>query len=91
MSIESGRWIGKQAVKHRMMEPLIEKQLAGEVLSYGLSSYGYGRRVSNEFKSFNRVNSATIDCKQFDEEIVRFGRDRLGDRSAGFVSAVVFR
>jgi dCTP deaminase len=37
------------------------------VISYGLSSYGYDLRVSNEFKIFTNVNSAIIDPKNFDE------------------------
>lgn len=91
MSIESDRWIGAQAAIHRMMEPYCEEQIAGEVQSYGLPSYGYDRRVANEFKRFTCVNSAIIDPKQFDKEIVRFGRGRFGDRSAGFVRAGAFR
>jgi dCTP deaminase len=37
------------------------------VISYGLSSYGYDLRVSDEFKIFTNVNSAIIDPKAFDE------------------------
>jgi dCTP deaminase len=37
------------------------------VISYGLSSYGYDLRVSDEFKIFTNVNSAIIDPKTFDE------------------------
>jgi dCTP deaminase len=67
MSIKSDRWIKKQAVKHRMIEPFSEKQFAGGVISYGLSSYGYDLRVSNEFKIFTNVNNAIIDPRQCDE------------------------
>jgi dCTP deaminase len=45
MSIQSDRWIREQAIKHRMIEPFSEKQVAGGVISYGLSSYGYDLRV----------------------------------------------
>lgn len=90
MSIESDRWILEQAVNNRMIAPFSEKQDAGGVLSFGLSSYGYDRRVWSEFKSFTCVNSAILGPKQFDEEIVRFGRGGFGDRSAGFVCAGVF-
>ena len=34
------------------------------VLSYGLSSYGYDARVSGHF-NFTNVNSATVDPKKF--------------------------
>jgi dCTP deaminase len=49
-----------------MIEPFCEKQVASDVISYGLSSYGYDLRVSNEFKIFTNVNSAIIDPKAFD-------------------------
>jgi len=67
MSIQSDRWIREQALKHRMIEPFSEKQVASGVISYGLSSYGYDLRVSDEFKIFTNVNSAIIDPKNFDE------------------------
>ncbi|HLI04823.1 MAG TPA: dCTP deaminase [Terracidiphilus sp.] len=67
MSIQSDRWIREQALKHGMIEPFSEKQVAGGVISYGLSSYGYDLRVSDEFKIFTNVNSAIIDPKAFDE------------------------
>ncbi len=67
MSIQSDRWIREQAIKHRMIEPFSEKQVNEGVISYGLSSYGYDLRVSDEFKIFTNVNSAIIDPKAFDE------------------------
>ena len=67
MSIGSDRWIREQALNHRMIEPFSEKQVASGVISYGLSSYGYDLRVSDEFKIFTNVNSAIIDPKAFDE------------------------
>jgi len=67
MSIQSDRWICEQATKHGMIEPFSEKQVASSVISYGLSSYGYDLRVSDEFKVFTNVNSAIIDAKAFDE------------------------
>ena len=67
MSIQSDRWIREQALNHRMIEPFSEKQVREGVISYGLSSYGYDLRVSDEFKIFTNVNSAIIDPKAFDE------------------------
>ena len=67
MSIKSDRWIREQAEQHRMIEPFSETQVASGAISYGLSSYGYDLRVSNEFKIFTNVNSAIIDPKAFDE------------------------
>ena len=67
MSIQSDRWIREQVVKHGMIEPFSETQVSRNVISYGLSSYGYDLRVSDEFKIFTNVNSAIIDPKEFDE------------------------
>jgi len=67
MSIQSDRWIREQALQHGMIEPFSEKQVREGVISYGLSSYGYDLRVSDEFKIFTNVNSAIIDPKAFDE------------------------
>src|ERR1700743_902264 len=67
MAINSDRWIRQQAVEHNMIAPFSEKQVREGVISYGLSSYGYDLRVSDEFKIFTNVNSAIIDPKKFDE------------------------
>ena len=58
---------GNRRCKHKMIEPFSEKQVREGVISYGLSSYGYDLRVSDEFKIFTNVNSAIIDPKAFDE------------------------
>jgi dCTP deaminase len=67
MSIQNDRWIREAAAKHGMIVPFSEKQVSDGVISYGLSSYGYDLRVSDEFKIFTNVNSAIIDPKDFDE------------------------
>src|ERR1017187_359665 len=67
MAIQSDRWIKEQAIEHGMIEPFCEAQVNEGVISYGLSSYGYDLRVSEEFKIFTNVNSAVIDPKDFDE------------------------
>src|ERR1700710_2720538 len=67
MAIKSDRWIRQQAVEHEMIAPFSEKQVKDGCISYGLSSYGYDLRVSDEFKIFTNVNSAIIDPKAFDE------------------------
>jgi dCTP deaminase len=51
-----------------MIEPFVEKQTAEGVISYGLSSYGYDARVSNEFKIFTNVDNAIVDPKNFAEQ-----------------------
>jgi dCTP deaminase len=67
LSIKADRWIREQALNRGMITPFSEKQVREGVISYGLSSYGYDLRVSNEFKIFTNVNSAIIDPKNFDE------------------------
>ena len=54
------------ALEHGMIEPFVESQVREGVISYGLSSYGYDIRVSNEFKVFTNVFSAIVDPKNFD-------------------------
>ena len=68
MSIKSDRWIRKMAQQHDMINPFTEKQVRTGVISYGLSSYGYDLRVSDEFKIFTNVNNALVDPKHFDEK-----------------------
>lgn len=58
-------WIREQAINHGMIEPFVEKQTAEGKISYGLSSYGYDSRCSNEFKIFTNVDSAIVDPKNF--------------------------
>lgn len=66
MSIKADRWIKRMAQEHGMIEPFIDGQVRGGVVSYGLSSYGYDIRIADEFKIFTNVNSAIIDPKNFD-------------------------
>ena len=67
MSLKSDRWIRQMALEHDMINPFLEKQVREGVISYGLSSYGYDLRVSDEFKIFTNVNSTVVDPKRFDE------------------------
>ena len=48
-----------------MIDPFVESSMRQGVVSYGVSSYGYDIRVSNEFKVFTNVNSAVVDPKNF--------------------------
>jgi dCTP deaminase len=50
-----------------MIEPFVDHQVGKDVVSYGLSSYGYDFRVANEFKVFSNVNYTVVDPKHFDE------------------------
>jgi dCTP deaminase len=55
------------AREQRMIEPFVENQVRGGCISYGVSSYGYDIRVTNEFKIFTNVHSTVVDPKAFDE------------------------
>ena len=64
MPVLSDRWIKKMAL-NGMISPFEKKQIRKGKISYGLSSYGYDARVSNEFKIFTNVNSEIVDPKNF--------------------------
>lgn len=70
MSIKPDFWIREMAQQHKMIEPFVDRQIRtdknSDVVSYGVSSYGYDVRCANEFKIFTNINSALIDPKNFD-------------------------
>ena len=66
MAIKADRWIKRMALEHGMIEPFVEGQVRENVVSYGLSSYGYDIRVADEFKVFTNVYGSVIDPKSFD-------------------------
>jgi dCTP deaminase len=72
MSIKCDQWIREMCLNHHMIEPFSAEQVRQidnkKIISYGLSSYGYDVRCSNEFKIFTNVNSAWVDPKAFDEK-----------------------
>lgn len=61
-------WIRDQSLNNGMIEPFVEKQTAEGKISYGLSSYGYDSRCSDEFKIFTNVDSAIVDPKNFSDK-----------------------
>ena len=68
MSIMPDSWIKKMAKENNMIEPFADEQKKNGVISFGVSSYGYDARVSDEFKVFTNVNNALVDPKNFSEE-----------------------
>ncbi len=66
MGLKSDRWIREMVKNNRMIEPFSENQVRKGVISYGVSSYGYDIRVTDEFKIFTNVYSAMVDPKDFD-------------------------
>ncbi len=67
MGLKSDRWIREKSLKEKMIDPFCEEQVGKNVVSYGLSSYGYDIRVGREFKIFTNVNSTVVDPKNFDD------------------------
>ena len=65
MSVLSDKNIRKLAIEEGMIYPFEDKQVREGKISYGLSSYGYDARVSEEFKIFTNVNSEIVDPKNF--------------------------
>ena len=76
MTILSDKWI-KKAAKKGMIRPFVSSQVRKGKISYGLSSYGYDARVSNEFKIFTNVNSGIVDPKVFKKEsfVTKVGKE----------------
>ncbi len=75
MGVQPDTWIRKMALEHGMIEPFADRQVrrpASEdgtaLISYGLSSYGYDLRVSDEFKVFTNVFNTVVDPKHFDPQ-----------------------
>jgi dCTP deaminase len=71
MGVHSDQWIRRMAQERGMIDPFSETQVRStevgrSLISYGLSSYGYDLRVSNEFKVFTNVFSPVVDPKAFD-------------------------
>jgi len=66
MAIKPDKWIKKMALEEKMIEPFVESQVRENVISYGLSSYGYDVRIADEYKIFTNLNSTIVDPKQFD-------------------------
>ncbi|HEC24726.1 MAG TPA: dCTP deaminase [bacterium] len=63
--IKNDNWIEKMA-KGGMISPFESSQVRDGVISYGVSSYGYDLRISNEFKIFTNINNTVVDPKKFD-------------------------
>ena len=76
MGVQPDTWIRKMALEHGMIEPFADRQVRHDaetaaapprkLISYGLSSYGYDLRVSDEFKVFTNVFNTVVDPKEFD-------------------------
>ncbi len=65
-------WIREQSVKNQMISPFVDAQNreknGQKIISYGLSSYGYDARCSDEFMIFTNVDNAIVDPKNFSDQ-----------------------
>ncbi|HXF29495.1 MAG TPA: dCTP deaminase, partial [Chlamydiales bacterium] len=60
---------GKKPIISPFVDGLVKHDANGKkIVSYGLSSFGYDIRVSNEFKVFTNVYNSIVDPKQFSED-----------------------
>ena len=65
MGLKEDKWILHKALNEQMIVPFCQNQVGKGVISYGLSSYGYDIRVSDEFKIFTNINTTVVDPKDF--------------------------
>ncbi len=76
MALLPDKWIRKKALEDKMIEPFIDRLSTKNVVSYGLSSYGYDLRVDTKFKIFTNTYNAIVDPKNFqDDAFVDFEGD----------------
>ena len=77
MSVKPDGWIRRMVEEQDMINPFEAKQVKDGNISYGLSSYGYDMRLSDEFKIFTPSARAVIDPKDISPE---YFRDVKGDK-----------
>ena len=71
MSIKPDWWIREQAL-NGMIEPFEDRQVRtsdqGDLISYGLSSFGYDLRAAPEWRIFVNAFNTVVDPKNFDTD-----------------------
>ena len=67
MAILPDTWIRDRAQNDGMIEPFVDSQKREGTISFGVSSYGYDARVSDEFRIFTNVDNAIVDPKHFSD------------------------
>ena len=65
MTVMPDTWIREMATTKDMISPFTDQLNREGVISYGVSSYGYDARVSDEFKIFTNLDSVVVDPKAF--------------------------
>ncbi|PYS51962.1 MAG: dCTP deaminase [Acidobacteria bacterium] len=79
MPIKADRWIRQMAEFHRMIEPFSSSQVAEDMISYGLSSYGYDLRLGGDFKIFVPPPDVILNPKSVPPEYYRDHQGRYCD------------
>ena len=69
--IKPDSWIIKAARENKMIEPFAENQVKEGVISYGVSSYGYDMRVSDEFRVFSPDGMTELDPKKINPAVFK--------------------
>jgi dCTP deaminase len=71
--VKADHWIRKMCLKEKgIIEPFVDHLVrfnedGNKIVSYGLSSFGYDLRVSDEFKVFTNVYNSIVDPKNFSD------------------------
>ncbi len=68
MAVFPDAWIRKMAFKHDLITPFAEASREPGRISYGLSSYGYDMRLSENFLIFRSQGLSEIDPKMLPAE-----------------------
>jgi dCTP deaminase len=72
MSIKPDNWIMRMARERELIAPFAGEQIKKSNISYGLSSFGYDIRLSNEFKLFSPPEDLIVDPKKMSEDLFRY-------------------
>jgi dCTP deaminase len=67
MGIMPDHWIAEMARRHRMIVPFARNRVRPGKISFGVSSYGYDFRLSNQFKIPEFATAKHIDPKKMDQ------------------------
>ncbi|MFH1478335.1 MAG: dCTP deaminase [Candidatus Omnitrophota bacterium] len=76
MSIKPDSWIKNMALEGDIIKPFEPRQIREGNISYGLSSFGYDIRLSDEFKIFKGAKDNLVDPKNIDKDLFE---DHSGD------------
>ncbi len=73
--VKNDRWIREMAGKG-MIKPFNGRNIKKDIISYGISSYGYDMRIANEFRIFTPAGKPIVDPKHFDDRCLTDVRGR---------------